>query len=58
MRGTFWILAHGRTEAFDQEDLDMMHVLSSFAAELSDSLQLLQLLVDASFETAGPRRPN
>ena len=32
MRGTIFILAHGRAEAFDLEDLRLMQVLSSFAA--------------------------
>ncbi|HMH14293.1 MAG TPA: GAF domain-containing protein [Edaphobacter sp.] len=31
-RGTIWIMAHGREEAFDGEDLRMMQVLADFAA--------------------------
>jgi DNA-directed RNA polymerase specialized sigma24 family protein len=31
-RGTVWIMAHGRTEAFDGEDCEMMQALSNFAA--------------------------
>jgi DNA-directed RNA polymerase specialized sigma24 family protein len=31
-RGTIWIMAHGRTEAFDAEDCEMMQALSNFAA--------------------------
>lgn len=31
-RGTIWIMAHGRTEAFDGEDARMMQVLANFAA--------------------------
>jgi hypothetical protein len=31
-RGTIWIMAHGRTEAFDREDLRMMETLADFAA--------------------------
>ncbi|CAN5545232.1 hypothetical protein BH10ACI4_BH10ACI4_21140 [soil metagenome] len=31
-RGTVWIMAHTRTEAFDGEDLRMMQVLAQFAA--------------------------
>jgi hypothetical protein len=31
-RGTIWIMAHGRTEAFDGEDVRMMQVLADFAA--------------------------
>ena len=32
MRGTIFIIAHGRTEAFDKEDLRLMQILASFAA--------------------------
>ncbi len=32
MRGTIFIIAHGRTEAFDGEDLRLMQVLAKFAA--------------------------
>jgi hypothetical protein len=32
MRGTIWIMAHGRTEAFDGDDLRLMQVLADFAA--------------------------
>jgi hypothetical protein len=31
-RGTIWIMAHGRTEAFDGDDCRMMQVLADFAA--------------------------
>jgi DNA-directed RNA polymerase specialized sigma24 family protein len=31
-RGTIWIMAHGRTEAFDGEDCKMMQALANFAA--------------------------
>ena len=31
-RGTIWIMAHGRTEAFDNDDVRMMQVLADFAA--------------------------
>jgi hypothetical protein len=31
-RGTVWIVAHGRTEAFDGDDCRMMQVLADFAA--------------------------
>jgi hypothetical protein len=31
-RGTIWIMAHGRTEAFDRDDCRMMQVLADFAA--------------------------
>jgi signal transduction histidine kinase len=32
MRGTIWIMAHGRTEAFDGSDCRMMSLLADFAA--------------------------
>jgi signal transduction histidine kinase len=32
MRGTIWIMAHGRREAFDGEDSRMMQMLANFAA--------------------------
>ncbi len=31
-RGTIWIMAHGRAEAFDGDDVRMMQVLANFAA--------------------------
>jgi len=31
-RGTIWIMAHGSTEAFDDDDVRMMQVLADFAA--------------------------
>jgi hypothetical protein len=31
-RGTIWLLAHGRTEAFDQSNLETLELLASFAA--------------------------
>jgi hypothetical protein len=31
-RGTIWVMAHGRDEAFDQSDLRMMQMLADFAA--------------------------
>jgi hypothetical protein len=31
-RGTIWVLAHGRTDAFDQMDYDIMQMFSDFAA--------------------------
>jgi signal transduction histidine kinase len=32
VRGTIWIMAHGRDEAFDENDCRLMQVLSNFAA--------------------------
>jgi hypothetical protein len=31
-RGTIWVLAHGRTEAFDQSNLETLELLARFAA--------------------------
>jgi nitrogen-specific signal transduction histidine kinase len=32
MRGTIFVMAHGRKEAFDYEDVNMMEMLADFAA--------------------------
>jgi hypothetical protein len=32
VRGTIWIMAHGRSEAFDRDDARMMQLLANFAA--------------------------
>lgn len=45
-RGTIWIMAHGRDEAFDREDCTMMQVLADFAATGVNLQQQQQLLLD------------
>ncbi len=44
-RGTIFILAHGRTEAFDSDDLRLMQALASFAAMGVRQQQQQRLLV-------------
>jgi len=54
-RGTIWIMAHGREEAFDSEDCRMMQALASFAATGVRLMQQQKQLVDqarAAAETA------
>jgi hypothetical protein len=45
-RGTIWIVAHGREEAFDGEDCRMMQALANFAATGVRLQQQQQLLMD------------
>jgi DNA-directed RNA polymerase specialized sigma24 family protein len=54
-RGTIWIMAHGRQEAFDSEDCRMMQALASFAATGVRLMQQQKQLMDqarAAAETA------
>jgi transcriptional regulator with GAF, ATPase, and Fis domain len=52
-RGTIFIMAHGRTEAFDQEDCRMMQVLADFAAMgVRQQKQQKRLLEQASATAA------
>jgi DNA-directed RNA polymerase specialized sigma24 family protein len=46
IRGTIWIMAHGRDEAFDTEDCRMMQVLAGFAATGVRLQQHHSVLVD------------
>ena len=45
-RGTFYILAHDRTEAFDRDDLHMMEILADFAAIGVRQLRQQKLLME------------
>jgi DNA-directed RNA polymerase specialized sigma24 family protein len=45
-RGTIWIMAHGRQEAFDSEDCRMMQALASFAATGVRMMQQQNLLME------------
>lgn len=48
MRGTIFILSHSREEAFDSEDLNLMRILSNFAAMgLRQQRQNIELLAQA-----------
>jgi hypothetical protein len=51
-RGTIWIMAHGRDEAFDGEDCRLMQVLADFAAT-GVKLQQQQKLLMEQAKTAG-----
>jgi signal transduction histidine kinase len=52
-RGTIWIMAHGRTEAFDDSDCRMMQVLADFAAmAMRHERQQLTLMSHASAAAA------
>jgi DNA-directed RNA polymerase specialized sigma24 family protein len=51
-RGTIWIMAHGRTEAFDGADCRMMQALANFAAT-GVRLQHQQRLLMDEARTAG-----
>jgi hypothetical protein len=50
-RGTIWIMAHGRTEAFDVEDCRIMQALANFAAT-GVRLQQQQKLLTEQARTA------
>jgi len=53
MRGTIFIIAHGREEAFDVEDLRLMQVLAGFAAMgVRQQRQQKKLLLQASAAAA------
>ena len=51
-RGTIWIMAHGRDEAFDGQDCQMMQVLANFAATGVELQQQQKLLIEQA-RTAG-----
>lgn len=54
-RGTIWIMAHGRLEAFDTEDCNVMQVLANFAAtgvRLQQQQKILLEQARAAGETA------
>jgi signal transduction histidine kinase len=57
-RGTLWIMAHGRTEAFDSEDSRMMQVLADFAAMGVRQQRQQKLLVDQARATAAAAMAN
>jgi two-component sensor histidine kinase len=51
-RGTIWIVAHGRTEAFDAIDLKTMQLLADFAATAVLQQQQQKLLLQQAGATA------
>jgi len=53
MRGTIFIISHGRTEAFDSEDLHLMQILANFAAMgIRQQRQQIRLLAEARASAA------
>jgi GAF domain-containing protein len=52
LQGTVWIMAHGRTTAFDAEDLKLMQVLAEFAAMGIRQQRQQKLLVDKASAAA------
>jgi hypothetical protein len=51
-RGTIWIMAHGRAEAFDTEDCKMMQVLANFAETGVRHQQQQKLLMEQATTAA------
>ena len=45
-RGTLWIMAHERTEAFDNDDVRMMQMLANFAAMGVRQLRLRKIVME------------
>jgi signal transduction histidine kinase len=57
-RGTIWIVAHGRTEAFDSSDCRMMETLANFAAMGVRQQRLQRLLMRQAGATAAAAMAN
>jgi signal transduction histidine kinase len=57
-RGTIWIMAHGRAEAFDGDDLHMMQVLANFAAMGVRQQRQQKLLMEQAKLTAAAAMAN
>lgn len=57
-RGTIWIMAHGRTEAFDRDDSRMMQVLANFAAMGVRQLGQRKLLMEQASAAAAAAMAN
>ncbi len=58
IRGTIWIMAHHRAEAFDREDLRMMQLLSDFAAMAMRQQRLQRLLLESASAAAAAAMAN
>ena len=58
MRGTIFIMAHGRSEAFDEEDLRMMKMLADFAAMGIRHQRQQTLLMEQERATAAANMAN
>lgn len=57
-RGTIWIMAHGKTEAFDTDDCRMMQALASFAAMGVRQQRQQKLLMEQAGSTAAAAMAN
>jgi GAF domain len=57
-RGTIFIMAHGRTEAFDQDDCRMMQMLADFAAMGVRQQQQQKLLLEQASAAAAAAMAN
>ena len=57
-RGTIWIMAHGRDEAFDGNDLRMMQVLANFAAMGVRQQRQQKLLMERTIHAAAAGMAN
>jgi hypothetical protein len=57
-RGTIFIMAHGRTEAFDQDDCRMMQMLADFAAMGTRQKKQQKLLMERISATAAAAMAN
>jgi len=57
-RGTVWIVAHGRTEAFDGNDLRMMQSLATFAAMAVRQQRQQEKLLEQARATAAAAMAN
>jgi hypothetical protein len=58
VRGTIWIMAHGREEAFDGDDSRMMQVLAKFAAMGVRQQRQQKLLMEQASATAAAGMAN
>ena len=58
MRGTIWIMAHGREEAFDVDDVRMMQVLANFAAMGVRQQRLQKILMEQATVAAATAMAN
>jgi signal transduction histidine kinase len=56
--GTIWIMAHGRTEAFDSEDVKLMQVLAEFAAMGVRQLRQQKILLEQATAKAAAAMAN
>jgi transcriptional regulator with GAF, ATPase, and Fis domain len=57
-RGTIFVMAHGRTEAFDQEDSRTMQVLANFAAMAIKQQKQQRLIVEQARAAAAAAMAN